>query len=176
MTYGSPYGTRTVQCCWGLCKFTDLVIAKSGQRYVLQFDSPGVKTTFTQPFEVFGPSTLNVLRQPRGAVSKSDIPIQPRVFGPSTLNVLRQPSGAVSDSDIPIQPRVRVTDTLGELMVRCQRDACQIGGAAEVTASIKVGTGGLTLHSIAGTLVEPVVDGVANFTNLVIFGAGASFR
>ena len=141
-------GSRAVQCCWGLCKFTDLVVSKSGQRYVLQFDSPGTRSALSLPFEV---------------------------FGPSTLRVAREPGGAVSGAAFPSQPRVHVTDTRGALMAHCQLDDCQIDGPAEVTAQIKPGTGALTLHRLTGTLVEPIVSGVASFTDLVIIGAGNGY-
>jgi hypothetical protein len=142
-------GTLTVDCCWGQCKFTNLVISKSGQKYRLAFSSTGLKTDYSQPFEV---------------------------GGPAKLVVASEPASAISESAIGNQPVIHVTDMRGVKQAYCNRDHCDIGGPAQVTASIKDGTGGLELCKIQGNNVATVVNGVAAFTNLQIKGAGRSFQ
>ena len=142
-------GTLTVDCCWGQCKFTDLVISKSGQIYRLAFTSLGLKPDYSQPFEVGGPAKLVVASEPASAISES-------------------PMGE--------QPVIHVTDMRGVKQAYCNRDHCDIGGPAQVTATIKDGTGGLELCKIQGNNIAIVVNGVAAFTNLEIKGAGRSFR
>ena len=142
-------GTLTVDCCWGECKFTDLVISKSGQKYQLTFTSPGLKTDISRPFVV---------------------------GGPAKVVVNTQPSAAVSDLPIGNQPGIYVTDMMSVKQDYCNRDHCDIGGPAEVTATIKPGTGGLSMCKLTGNNVATVVNGVATFTDLGIQGAGRSFR
>lgn len=142
-------GTLTVDCCWGQCKFTDLVISKSGQIYQLAFSSAGLNTDISHKFEV---------------------------GGPAKLIVNTQPAAAVSDLPIGNQPVIHVTDMKSATQDYCNLDHCDIGGPAEVTASIKPETGGLELCSLAGNNVATVANGVATFTNLQINGAGRSFR
>ena len=142
-------GTLIVDCCWGQCKFTDLVISKSGQMYQLAFSSAGLTTDISLPFKVGGPSNLTVSIQPAAAVSEF----------------------AIGD-----QPVIHVSDMQNVKQAYCNRDNCDIGGPAEVTATIKPGTGGLELCSLVGNKVATVVNGVATFTSLEIKGAGRSFQ
>jgi hypothetical protein len=142
-------GTLTVDCCWGQCKFTNLVISKSGQKYRLAFSSSGLKSDYSQPFEV---------------------------GGPAKLVVASEPASAISESAIGNQPVIHVTDMWGVKQAYCNRNHCDIGGPAQVTATIKDGTGGLELCKIQGNNVAAVVNGVAAFTNLEIKGSGRSFQ
>ena len=148
-------GTLTINCCWGQCKFTDLVISKAGQKYQLRFEAKNLTLDTSRPFEI---------------------------GGPTNLTVHSEPAAAISGSPIGNQPVVHVTDMRAAKQEYCNLDRCDIGAPALVTANIKSGTGcstpdgKLDLCSLQGNTIAPVVNGAATFTNLGVKGAGRSFQ
>lgn len=141
-------GDISVRCCWGQCLFTDLGVSKAGEAYVISFWAPGLVSVVSEPFEVLGPSRIAV-----------------------SVN----PEGGLTTQLLETQPIVRITDERGTLMTECQEQSCHMDSGAVVTAVIKDGTGGLPLAYLQGNQTAVVVDGIANFTDLSVFGAGRGF-
>merc|ERR1712216_84709 len=70
-------GTLRVPCCEGICAFTDLMINKALAGYRLRFSGPPLVRLVSPLFDVVGPRSLRVSRQPVAYTTGDPLVVQP---------------------------------------------------------------------------------------------------